>query len=243
MLPTTATPASPPAGDSSSSVGLSLLDLLYAVVAGDVLTRLSNSELGRVPLYGWGGLSVSLAIIVFSWMGYHRNRKLALSARNSSPVGAEKPDKRHSIGDYSVWDWQFLQFMIEVAILGVYFAMGLRVALPGKGEIPRPPSAFWPASCLVAVYALYLAWDFLDVALNRGYWRARAVAGMKVSAAFLVAFAGVLAGVWVSRPTGSGTVLGIDVVMVVLLYAYRALQEHYCAKVGTSAGAVTGTGT
>jgi hypothetical protein len=55
-------------------VGLSLIDLLFALVLSQVFIA-TNQVYDRITAAGWGQLIVATTLIVFSWIGYHNSRR------------------------------------------------------------------------------------------------------------------------------------------------------------------------
>lgn len=116
-----------------------------------------------------------------------------------------------------------MQFLIEIAIIGVYFALGTRVVLPNDHGI-KQPDELWKGACLVAIYCLYLVWDLLDIgiasmeassatrdgraadALELRRWALKATRGMTVTVVFLLVF-GVFLGIG-DQPTTSPCLVG-----------------------------------
>src|SRR6266550_3930408 len=158
----------------ADSVSLSFLDLLYAVPVADVAMRVSGTELKDMPPQGWGDIGLVLVAIVLGWIGHHRNRELA-------------PRKR--AGEFEFGTLRFLQFIFEVLVILVYFALAVRIELPSHGGTPDP-SASWQTLWLVILFGLYLGWDTLDISIATGNskWQTRARKGRNVTASFLVVF-------------------------------------------------------
>jgi len=185
------------------------------VPVGEAAARVSKADVARVPMAGWGGLAVVLSVVFFSWIGYHRNRQ-------------DMEASRQGLGTFGFAEWRFVQFLVEIAIVGVYFAMCLRLDLPSDGH-RGGFSASWPAAGLLVVYALYLVWDWLDASIAKQHskWRRRAKAGSWVTLAFVAAFGAVLGGVELVRPRSSAAVFSVDAALVVLLYLYRVAQPWW----------------
>ena len=196
---------------AGGSISLSLLDLLYVVPVADLATRISSVGVRRTPLTAWGGVAVSLAVIIFSWLGYHRNRNDA--------------NERAGVGRFGFLDPRFAQFLIEVVIVGAYFVLGLRMDAVAKNGSVSGPSAVWEASWLLVIYGLYLAWDLLDVAMANCCWKSIAECYRNKTLAFLGIFAVALgfAGRYLGHDEHS--VFYFDVLLVALLFLYRAWQD------------------
>lgn len=205
---------------------LSFLDLLYAVPVADLAMRISGADLHRVPLSDWSALAVILAVIVLSWIGLHKNR--AAMARTI---------KRAPIGEIDFWSLRFIQFLIEVIIIGLYFAMGLELKLPTQQEphVAAAPEE-WITWIIVLVFAAYLVWDLFDIwqahkDVHNGCpkdptWCSQAKAGSLVTLVFLIIFAACWAIVRATNPRTHWTVAAVNVGLLVLLWVYRVVQDN-----------------
>jgi hypothetical protein len=192
-------------------VSLSFVDLLYAVPVADIATRVGATHLRGISSTGWSTLTLTLALITFGWIGHHNNRRRLARKR---------------AGEFRFLSPRFVQFTVEVLIIGAYFALGTRLGLSAT-----EPSATWQAAWLVVAFALYLTWDGLDVVVakccdNDNGWARTAGKGGLVTAVFLLIFGGLLALVQIKDDHASGWVVGVNLVAIGFLYAYRAVQER-----------------
>jgi len=132
---------------------LSFIDLLYAVPVGDLAMRVSGAKLHQISTADWSALALILAVIVLSWIGLHKNRA----------VMADDERIHRSIGDIQFRSMRFVQFMVEIVIVGMYFTMGLTLKLPTTSRSPGPlPSESWLTGLLLCIFAAYLTWDLID---------------------------------------------------------------------------------
>ncbi len=212
-------PAAGPALDQ-----LNFLDLLYAVPIGDLAVRVSGAQLNRVSAADWSALALILAVIVLSWVGLHKDRAIV--------TGEQRPNNR--IGDIRFAHAEFVQFLIEVSIIGMYFAMGLTLQLPPKNSTSASlPSEMWLTGFLFAIFAAYLLWDHIDIWRARHdknrIWLGRATRGARVTLPtvllWLVIFVVVsltLNPVHTERP-----VVVLNLVLVAVLYGYRVAQDRW----------------
>jgi hypothetical protein len=206
---------------------LSFLDLLYAVPVGDLAMRVSGADLGRVSSADWSTLAVILAVIVLSWIGLHKNR--AKMADDIRPHGR--------ISEISFFSLRFVQFVIEVVIVIMYFAMGLGLKLPTTALPASPvPSESWLAGFLLGIFVTYLVWDCVDIRQagqdHDQDWRARAKAGRRVTLIWMAPWAAIYLAVLFAPPHGVRPVLGLNLVLLAVLYGYRVAQD----KRGNTAG-------
>jgi hypothetical protein len=210
-------------------VGLSFVDLLYAVPVADLATRIADTHLQHVRASGWFDVLLALTAITFGWVGHHTNRQ-----RMPEPLKSLRNSKQHTFTQL-----RFVQFLVEIVIIVAYFALGTRAVLPEHQGVAAPDE-FWKGVLLVGIYGLYLVWDLLDIRIARREagrqtdagairelkeWVRRAKRGRTVTLAFVVLFAIFLAIGWSERHHKLGSVVAFDVGAIILLYAYRAIEE------------------
>jgi quinol-cytochrome oxidoreductase complex cytochrome b subunit len=216
------TPPQQSAGELRRALGpavdhLSFLDLLYAVPVGDLAMRVSNADLARVPSADWSALAVILATIVLSWVGLHKNRAAM----------ADEDNPRQPIGLIPFWNLLFVQFLIEVIIIGMYFAMGLFLKLPTASDSAGLPAEGWLTGLLFLIFVLYLAWDLIDTHLAKNpIWHETAWNGALVTMKFLAAAGIIFLVVAAVNPRAAVVVILVNSVLVILLYAYRVAQDR-----------------
>lgn len=223
-----------PVEQDAPEVALEFVDLLYAVPVVDLVARISASDLHHVRASGWTDVSVALAAITFGWVGHHTNRqKLPHALRTLR--NAERPFTQI----------RFLQFLIEIAIIGAYFALGVRAVLPNHQGVGSPDE-FWKGGCLVLIFFLYLVWDGLDILITRRQivkaavsedrqelekWEVRARRGAWVTFLFLLIFGLFLAVGWTGATHKLRSVVVFDLLAILVLYLYRVVQE--CSLAGS----------
>jgi len=198
---------------------LSFLDLLYAVPVGDLATRVSTATPAQVSSADWSALAVIMATIVFSWIGLHKDRAARL----------DKSHRRGPIGDTKFWSLEFVQFLIEIVIVGVYFSMGLYLNLPAENKkATELPAEDWLTGLLLLIFILYLAWDLIDTRLARsGPWREPAWDGAVVTMKSLIPAAAIFIIVLITKPQTPVPVIILNAWLVILLYAYRFAQDTW----------------
>lgn len=199
-------------------VGLSFVDLLYAVPVADLAARVSRTHLHNVTASGWGDLGLALTAITFGWIGHHTNRQQLPPALRRLRAPATP---------FS--GLRFWQFLVEIFIIGAYFVLGTRAVLPSGGGLGSPDE-FGKGECLVAIFVLYLVWDLLDIRIARREgetkWAKRASAGMSVTLVFVVLFAAFLAVGWTERNHHLHSALAFDLIAIAFLYLYRRVQGY-----------------
>jgi hypothetical protein len=194
---------------------LSFVDLLYAIPVGDLAMRVSGAKLAQVSSADWCVLAVILATIVLSWVGLHKDRAAL----------ADESHRRGPIGQMPFLGPQFGQFLIEIIIVGVYFAMGQFLKLPTYSDpTVQPPAENWLTGFLLLIFVLYLLWDLIDILLaGSGSWHKRARSGSVVTAIFS-AIAGIMFGVVLAAHPPA--VLWY-LILIFFLYAYRVAQDKW----------------
>jgi hypothetical protein len=207
-------------GDGAGeSVELSFVDLMYAVPVADLAVRVSATHLHHVTPSGWTDLALALTLITFGWIGHHNNRK---QLPPSIKVSREEPRRAFTTA-------RFPQFLVEVLIVIVYFALGTRAVLPAGAGVGRA-GTLWKAECLTVVFALYLVWDVLDIYSavvprpREWRWADRAARGGFVTLCFVGVFA--LFSLWASNHPHPHSVVGFDLLAIVCLYLYRVIQQY-----------------
>lgn len=199
---------------------LSFLDLIYTVPVGDLAMRVSGAKLDQVSAADWSALAMILTVIVLSWIGVHKDRADL----------AEGPDKRDVIGEFPFFGLRFVQFAVEVFIIGLYFVMGLHLELPTSDHMAAsPPSERSLAQVLLWIFIAYLVWDILDVWLARRAgnlgWQGAAAAGGAVTFPFLIAMAIIYLMISSAPLRTAEPVVWWNVVLMAVLYGYRVTQD------------------
>jgi hypothetical protein len=125
--------------DDSARVGLSFIAIGYGVVLVAVFPL---TPLAQIGVAGWFHLGLAAFMLIVSYMGYYSNR-----------------------AKYTAWRVKFfnfplLQYIISFGILFMYWELG--VTRP-RGSRATPVSE---AIIVLVVFTAYLAWDFLEVAVQ-----------------------------------------------------------------------------
>lgn len=198
---------------------LSFLDLLYAVPVADLGMRVSGADLHRVSLADWSALAVILAVIVLSWIGLHRNR---------AAMAMTTTIKRHFIGEFDFVSRRFIQFLIELIIVLLYFAMGLELKFPTpeRPAIPAAPEE-WITGVLLCIFIAYIVWDLIDIwqADAGTTWRNQASAGARVTLVFLLLFGAFYLIICFTHPRAAVIVSLVNIGLLVVLWLYRVAQD------------------
>lgn len=189
-----------------SGIGVSYIDLLFGIVVGQVFTGLANARLdesGRTS-----HLILALATVTFSWIAYHHT-------------------KVHYLRDLEIGTLAFGQFVVDIGILGLYFALA-QEAMGEKGALI--PEAW----LLAAIFAAYFVWDCFQYELfgealltqrdGQRKWRS-AMRAMGPNILMALIFVLIAAGVHThGEPKTETPVVGSDAALLVVMYLYRRLH-------------------
>jgi hypothetical protein len=152
-------------------------------------------------------------------IGLHKDRAARL----------DKNHRRGPIGETKFWSLEFVQFLIEIVIVGVYFSMGLYLNLPAENKkATELPAEDWLTGLLLLIFILYLAWDLIDTRLaGSGPWHEPAWDGAVVTMKSLIPAAAIFVIVLIAKPQTPVPVIILNAWLVILLYAYRFAQDTW----------------
>jgi hypothetical protein len=214
-------PATGQQQDDGATDSLSFLDLFYAVPVADLAVRVGTARIDRVTAADWSTMAVEVAVLLFSWVGLHLNRSLM----------AQRTAQQWFISNLQFRSARFLQFCLEVVITGLYFVIGLTLALPQQSGSPPAhlPSERWVLGTLLAVWFTYVVWDQLDVQIAGAHrnpgWQYKAKVGRNVSLVFLLLFGAMFAIECAFQATRDHSILVWNLLALVVLYVYRTTQQ------------------
>jgi hypothetical protein len=203
------------ADERSESVGLSFVDLLYAVPVAVLATRLDKASPSNVPAAGWTSVALALTAITLGWVGHHANRKTV------PPAARVREDEE------PFTTARFPQFVVEILIIAAYFALA-KLAVLGDGRQPELAQTVW----LAIAFALYLVWDLLDIHIAASFggdWPVRAVRGTEITYLFALLFVAAVLLTLATRHHRLCSAVVFDVSVIAALLAYRIVQELHCA--------------
>ena len=213
------------------TAGISFVDILFALVVGQVLDplRLWASDPHAHPLSApvMMHLAVTLVVTLASWVGYH--------------ASANRPRFR-----LMFFNLELVKFMLDIAMVVVYFLMASYAV--------RTPLSDRPETMLVAVsFGLYLFWDLAgawekggqpnpykaawDEAFNNPNrpdvhepWVPTSWPRIAATAAALVATAVICTFTWMAHgahaaPSREASIT-IDALLIAVLIAYRYIKDH-----------------
>lgn len=199
---------SKPERRDESVVGITFVDVLFALVVGQILLPVAEGL--HIPWAGKTQLLLAFVLTVTSWVGYHNswNRPRFFIRFLNLPLA---------------------QFVIDVLLVIAYWLTATWVeGLPLEN---RTASAL-PESVLISVcFLLYVAWDqvglkmrasdrYFGRPLSRDVPQRRRVSGFFF---FLAVFTTAI--VIASSPITSAPVIAIDIWLVIVLLGYRIAKE------------------
>ena len=211
-----------------SSVGISFIDVLFALVIGYAITPIA--KWWEIPAAGWIHLATAGLMTLTSWIGYHNSRN--------------RP--RFVIGFFNL---PFLQFVLDVAMVVVYAFSVFTAEGLTEGSTDSP--AVFPEAVLVLIaFALYVAWDQVGVRIKKSSdykeawnkvrkeraslgefskhdWtsvKRCAVTWIALAASVVVAVIALFVDLRFARPS-LGTILGVNVALWLILVFFRVFKE------------------
>lgn len=213
-----------PTNDDPHRSGLLFTDILFGLVLAEVLRR--GNELSDITGAGLAHLGLAAVVVITSWIGYHNSQK--------------RSDYRMQFLNLPL-----LKFTLDMSM--VFFYWLLAVNPEGLPELAgRPsfaPSADLDVTLIFVIFILYVAWDLASWGMTKEAERYPKATHdwnrtwVSIVAAIAV---GVLAlGECIASPDTTKAVVLLDVVLILILIAYRfakdALQRPNGAHPGTSA--------
>ncbi len=202
-------PHRPPAPDTAA-VGVSFVDVLFALVIARVLEPFAEVQ----KLTGPGIVHLVLAgiLTLTSWIGYHNS--------------LNRPKFFIRFPNLPLW-----QFLLDISMVVVYWLTAV-TAEHVESPVTPPPTAL-PEAVLVAIsFLLYVAWDYVALAIRRNpdyYLRPMSgdvKARRNVTVLCFVLSAGVLGAVFWLAPDTDGAVYLVDGLLIALLVGFRLLKEY-----------------
>lgn len=197
--------------ESRPHVGVSFVDVLFALVIGRILTQATDAR--SLPAPATAHLVVAVVLTICSWVGYH----------NSS----FRPQERISFFNLAFW-----QFLVDIVLVGLYWLVATTAEyVPATGRPNGETSAVPETLGVAGSFALYVIWDQISRRINADpnsapqekpdYARRR-----RVSVVFLCMSAAVTIGVLLLKPTRPVPVISVDAALVVVLIMYRVAKDH-----------------
>ena len=202
-------PDRPPAVDDKA-VGISFVDVLFALVIGKVLDPFLDAK----TISGPGVMHLVLAAILTltSWVGYHNslNRPTYFIRFPNLPL---------------------FQFLLDIAMVVAYWLTAVS-AERATNQVVDAPSAIPEALFIALSFVLYVAWDYVSNSIRHDDRYERRPISHEVPARRYVTLACCLFAIVLfvvvrfNDSHSARTVYLVDALLIVLLIAFRLLKEY-----------------
>jgi hypothetical protein len=193
---------------ADGGIGVDFIDILFGLVVTEIFTAFTSVRLHEYAT--WAGLSLSLVLVVFSWIGYHKAKK----AYGQS---------------ISFKDVSIVLLFVDIAIVGIYLALVKQIEHTEKlGRGHHPVLSIRPeAATLLVVFGLYLVWDLFQIRLSTETADTDRAKGHALrSFLFLIpfgAYSAAVIAIW--KPNTNGAIVLAYVIYVAFCYLYRRLPD------------------
>lgn len=198
-----------PTAIDETRVGLSFIEVLFALVVARALDPLANYS--KIPGVGLSHLAVAFVLTVTSWIGYHNSWN--------------RPRYFIRFANLPLW-----QFVIDVALVIAYWFCA--VSAEGTGtDLGRTVSARPEVLCVAISFVMYCLWDWVGYAIRTSDLYEKSPPARDVPrrryVTILCAIAAVVFGavVWAVEPGSKGAIIAIDIALVVLILTFRFAKE------------------
>lgn len=198
-----------PTSIDETRVGLSFIEVLFALVVARVLDPLA--DFSSIPGAGLSHLAVGFVLAVTSWIGYHNSWN--------------RPRYFIRFANLPLW-----QFVIDVALVITYWFCVVSAEGTGTG-LGKSVSARPEALCVAISFVMYCLWDAVGHAIrqsdlyeksppSRDVPRRRYVTWICAAASAVLAIV-----TWWVDPASKGSIIGIDLALVALVLIFRFAKE------------------
>jgi hypothetical protein len=190
------------------NTGVTFVDVLFALVVGKIL---DVSTSGALPGAAIGHLLVGAVLTITSWVGYHNS------------VNRVR---------YFLRFWNLPIFMFLVDILLVYDYWLVPVTAQHQVAAHNEPEVLSTTTLVAIAAGLYVVWDFIALRIRKSDKYKARPEGQDIpyrrypSMALFGLTVAVLGVVYYAEPCTTAPVVLIDVLLIVLLLAYRTLKER-----------------
>jgi len=195
--------------DVDRDVGINFVDILFALVVGEAL--IAMDRIPKMPAAGVTHLAFAAVLTITSWIGYHRS-----AHRYTSSISF---DIRQPLNMVALF-----KFTLDVVLVVLYWIAVVTTEW-GFSSAHQSPSWRWSTGVAATGAAVYVLWDLLawtGDGSDRGPWL---MSRRVVSVAFLLATTAVLVACFLVRPAGGAAVAAVNIVLIVLVLAYRVAKD------------------
>jgi hypothetical protein len=198
-----------PTSIDETRVGLSFIEVLFALVVARALDPLANFS--SIPVVGLSHLGLTFVLTVTSWIGYHNSWN--------------RPRYFIRFANLPLW-----QFVIDVLLVITYWFCAVSAEGTGTG-LGMAVSARPETTCVAISFIMYCAWDAVGFAIrksdlyeksppSRDVPRRRYITWMFTALSFAS-----LVAVWWADPQAKSSIVAVDGLLVALILAFRFTKE------------------
>ena len=127
-----------------TKTGISFIDILFALVIGQVLLEVRWPSLYPVITTGHASMLVAAFVTIASWIGYNNSHN--------------KPQYR-----IQFINWPLIQFFIDISLVFFYWLMV--IAAEDDGHDGSSPAVL--AKLLLFIFSLYILWDITSWRISK----------------------------------------------------------------------------
>ena len=198
-----------PTSIDETRVGLSFIEVLFALVVARALDPLANYS--KIPGVGLSHLAVAFVLTVTSWIGYHNSWN--------------RPRYFIRFANLPLW-----QFVIDVLLVVMYWFTAVSAEGTGTG-LGETVSARPETLCVAIAFTLYCAWDQVGFAIRRSDLYEKSPPSRDVPrrryvtrwySVIAIAFAAI---VWTVDPRSSTAIIVVDCLLITVILAFRFTKE------------------
>jgi hypothetical protein len=202
--------------EDPGKVGISFVDVLFALVVGEVLSPLRRWW--TIPGPAWSHLVLAAVLVLTSWIGYHNS--------------TNKPKYEIAFVNLPLW-----QFVLDISMVIAYWFTATSAELPEHSplkDLPAPRGSAVPEAILVAVcFLLYVLWDEVGRQIKKSPFYGASSPSASDGARRIVTWCCFVAtlvivglAIWAEASDQHwGIVIALDIALIALLIGFRVLKE------------------
>lgn len=208
------------AAQDDKDVGISFVDILFALVVGQALMALNR--VGAMPAAGRSHLIFASVLTITSWIGYHRS-----AHRYAGDIGFDIFDPVQRVA--------LAKLLLDIILVVLYW-VAVQTTEWGFSGDHQSPSWGWSTGIATASFCIYVLWDYLSWIAPRdgprGLWRSpRRLASVFAAICSIVIL---LIAASLDPRTNIGVTV-INCILILLAVGYRILKDTWGAAAQKSA--------
>jgi hypothetical protein len=134
------------AAQADKDVGISFVDILFALVVGQALMALNR--VGAIPAAGRSHLIFASVLTITSWIGYHRS-----AHRYAGDIGFDIFDAVQRVA--------LAKLLLDIILVVLYW-VAVQTTEWGFSGVHQSPSWGWSTGIATASFCIYVLWDYLS---------------------------------------------------------------------------------